>query len=394
MINTPKRRALQILALVLFLVGALTFSMAAYAQMTPGDILSTPRICPFSPARTQNAIDAFAKMVPTFHNRRCENCHGAVNPFTGENHVPGKVEITEDQMQAGACNQCHSNLPPLRNGKGPVWKLPLLPEHSFVGKDALALCKMMKQSFAAFPNAGVQFEFHILNDNDRTDFQMIAFAGTRGIPGVTPEPIEGITLGQFFDQATAWVDAMGGDFQGDERCGCEPVHQAVRLAYVANISLMGVVQDAGAMGPVDIPITFHGDRTFEAQAPFPFRGAGADRGCVSGSQGQMVIKLKGDADERTPENKNKMRFDVTEVTPTTGATEVRCPVFSGGSLLRGGNLPPPHLDMLGLVGEEKKTIVPLPSQVINANLCAKIIDLDPKVKGIDPPTPPQCPKMK
>jgi hypothetical protein len=202
-----------------------------------------------------------------------------------------------------------------------------------------------------------------------------------------------MTRNEMVQRAQDWVDAADGEegFEGDTRCGCEPVHQAVRLFYVAKISVLGAAQDAATMGPVDIPITFHDDRTFEGQGTFPFRGAGADRGCTTGSQGQMVIKLTGSAVEEA--GNNRMHIDVEEVTPTTGSTAVQCPMFSGMRPIKGGSLPPPHLDLLGLVGEEKRTIVPLPSPIAVANLCGKIIDLDPKVAGITP-NPPQCPKMK
>lgn len=394
MTSTPRyRRAPQILTLALFLVGALNYSLIACAQ----EMQLVPRVCPLSPSQTQNAIAAYAKMFPTFTQQpRCVNCHGGVNPFSDE-HAGGPRAKGEQDATPG-CNECHSNLPSKANGSPGKWTLPILPDHSFVNRTAKSLCESMKK----VSPTGKHFEGHIDNDNGGTNFNLVAFEGTRGLneegqalafdkPSYTPHPIVGITHDELKAQAKAWVDAMGGEFEGDERCGCEPVHQAIRLFYVAKTSLMGVVQEVGIMGPVDIPITFHDDRTFEGQGPFPFRAGGADRACVSQSQGQMIIKVTGSAEEKTSEH--KMHFDVMEVTPTAGGTAVQCPMYSGGSFLRGGNLPPPQFDMLGAVGEEKRRIVPLPTPVVDASLCAKVIDLDPKVEGITPEIP-QCPKIK
>lgn len=317
-------------------------------------------------------------MVPTFHHKRCVNCHGGVDPFTGANHGGGKVDITEDQMEQGACNVCHDKLPPLRSGKTPVWKLPVLPDHSFVNRDAQTLCEMMKKAFNAFPSPGTQFEFHILEDNGKTDFQMIAFAGTRGVSDRPPEPIEGLTLGGFFDQAIAWVDAMGGEFKGDERCGCEPLQFAVRIKYMASWEVGGISQGIGQMGPVDIPIHFHDDGTYEGQGTLPFAAKGSAHAgpayCADQSQGGMQVKVSGKAVEDP--QKHQMHIELTNLTRNTGATAQACnvPYGSGVFALNGGDKATFGFDVIGRVGDTLATPFPLPTPFVKAVLSVEVVD--------------------
>jgi len=324
-------------------------------------------------------MEAFAKMVPTFHHKRCVNCHGGVDPFTGTNHGGGKVDITEDQMEQGACGECHNNLPPLRSGKTPVWKLPVLPDHSFVNKDAKTLCEMMKKAFNAFPSPGTQFEFHILEDNGKTDFQMIAFAGTRGVSDRAPEPIEGITLGGFFNQAVAWVEAMGGEFKGDERCGCEPLQFAVRVKYIAGSNMLGgIVQTVAQMGPVDIPIRFRDDGSYEGRGMLPFAAQGSVNAnpvhCADQSQAGMQVKVYGKAVEGP--QKYQMHIELTNLTRNTGATAQECnfPYGSGVFALNGGDKASFGFDVIGLVGDTASGQVPLPTPFVKAVLSVQVVD--------------------
>lgn len=365
--------------MVALAAGILSSPKIVSAQLTTTDILLAPKVCPLSEAQTQNSIEAFAKMVPTFHHKRCANCHGGVNPFTGANHGGGKIDVTEDQMDQGACNVCHDKLPPLRSGKTPVWKLPVLPDHSFVNKDAKTLCEMMKKAFNAFPHPGTQFEFHILEDNGKTDFQMIAFAGTRGVSDRPPEPIEGLTLGGFFDQAIAWVDAMGGEFKGDERCGCEPLQFAIRIKYVAASNLLGgIVQEMAQMGPVDIPIRFHEGGTYEGQGMLPFAARGTVTAtptyCASQSQAGMQVKVSGKAIEE-PE-KHQMHIELTNLTRNNGATAQECnvPYGSGVFALNGGDKATIRFDVIGRVGDLGATPFPLPTPFVKAVVSVQVVD--------------------
>jgi hypothetical protein len=41
-------------------------------------------------------INLFSTMMPVFSSPRCVNCHGGVQPATGENHEGGKVDVAFD----------------------------------------------------------------------------------------------------------------------------------------------------------------------------------------------------------------------------------------------------------------------------------------------------------
>lgn len=369
------------LSLALFLVAAVSTPALAGAQNpltrnNPLDPHADQIVCPLSEKQTRNSIAAFAKMAPTFTTqKRCFNCHGGIDPFANPtNHGGGTI----DKKDADNCNGCHSNLPPRNDGKQAKWELPILPDHSFVNKDATTLCKMMKRAFVR----GLDFEFHILDDNGKTNFQGMAFLGTRGLPDVEPDPIRGINLGQFFNQAKDWVEAMGGEFEGDEKCGCQPLRYAIQVYYSANVRIGGVLQTIATMGPVNIPITFHDDRSFEGEGTLPFTAAGVARGgavaCQGQSQGAMTIKVYGKATEEFEDN--HMHIEGTNVTPTSGVTSEQCnapPPFNKGIYpLQGGGKATLGFDVLGRVGDSAVDRVPLPGPGVKAILRVELVDLD------------------
>lgn len=356
--------------LILLLAYAAGRCAAAYAQGSVGqppplNPVTMRYVCPLSDAQQQNAIDAFAKMVPTMHHKRCQNCHGGLNPFNGDHD--GNA-YTIDDMTKGVCNQCHSEVPTGVKGKTGKWELPF-KDHSFVGKDAKTLCEMMRTSFMH----GLDFEMHMFDDNGKTNFQGVAFKGSRGIPDLPLEPIDTATLPQFFGQAQAWVHAMGDEFVGDIRCGCEPVHFAVRVFYHANINMGGTLQQLTEMGPVDVPITFHDDKTYEGTGTLPLAGAGSvDNGrCVSQSGGSMTIKVSGKAVE--DESKNEMHIELTNTGSDSGLTDVTCPMYSGAFPLRGGNQMVFKFDVRGKAGDVGSSPVPL-GPVVDATVQVGVVD--------------------
>ncbi|MFY9531553.1 MAG: hypothetical protein WBC04_14565 [Candidatus Acidiferrales bacterium] len=316
---------------------------------------------------------------------RCVNCHGAIDPFApGTLHGGPRV----GQQAAGSdCSICHSNLPPQEKGKA-EWRVPDA-DFLFQGRSATTLCKQMKRSFSKAEN----FVLHILNDNGNTNFNGVAFLGTRGLnelgqslvePSYVPQPPEGITLDEFLQQSQEWVAAMGGEFKGDFNCGCEPVHYAIRVQYIAQIQMGTLLQTMANMGPVDIPITFHDDGSFEGQGILPFSAKGSaragPRACNGQSQGAMMIKVSGNAIE---DFKNKhMHIEVTNLTPESGSTAEQCnfPPWGGNFRLIGGDKATFGFDLVGRVGEAKLVAVPLPGPGINARLGVEVVEL-----GSQPP---------
>jgi hypothetical protein len=82
-------------------------------------------------------------MMPVFSSPRCVNCHGGVQPATGENHEGGKVDVSFDSNgnmengtpEANACLECHTAADKWRTAPRVL---------SFVNKDAAALCRQIK----------------------------------------------------------------------------------------------------------------------------------------------------------------------------------------------------------------------------------------------------------
>jgi hypothetical protein len=373
------RQTLAGISNALFVIGVLSGPSVVHAQ-----IEFKPKVCPLSESQTQNSIAAYAKMVPTFTKQeRCFNCHGGVNPFADPtNHGGGTISKKDEEN----CNECHGSLPQPEKAKNAKWTLPFLPEHSFVNRDAKSLCESMKKVLPT----GKLFVGHIRNDNGGTDFNSVAFAGTRGLNEVgrilafkqpyRPEPIVGITHEQLLAQAQAWVDTMGGEFEGDERCGCEPVKQAIDVYYDARLVMGTMVQEFATMGPAKIPITFHDDRTFDGEGYFPFAAKGVVRAgpgeCAGQSQGGMKIKVFGSAVEEFMNN--HMLIEVTNLTPETGSTAEQCnfPPYGGVFPLRGGDKASFGFSIVGLMGETSDTPVPLPAPGMIATLRVKVVDLN------------------
>ena len=338
-------------------------------------------VCPLSEKQTEDAIKAFAKLAPIFTEPRCINCHGAVNPFgKGLNHpaetgfqVVKTGEMVNEPATFAPCQQCH--------GAFPNWRTAP-PDLAFTGKNTTALCKMMKQQFAS---AG-SFMDHMIRDRSNIPFTDVAFAGTMGLneEGLqratvkVPDPPTSMGKFQMVQYAQGWVDAMGGEFQGDDRCGCEPVRQALRVTYKAEIRLVGTTN--ATMGPVDIPIHFQDntlgvfEHSFDGEGTLPFAANSSPPGCEAKSQGQMVLKLSGTADGVI--NQREMHIRATDLRLTSGTTSVKCNPLAETNPIKPGNKPTVEFTLKGDVGEEQEKKVPLPPPAVTS-LRVKIIDLKP-----------------
>jgi hypothetical protein len=115
------------------------------------------------------------------------------------------------------------------------------------------------------------------NDNGGVQFIATAFAGTRGLNDYAkdlmrqaqqpyrPEPPR-ISRAAYEKQTNDWIEALDAKFSGGPKCGCEPLHYALRLKVSDNLS--GISPGA--------------DRTIgdfkgasDAQVPFTIRDGGA-----------------------------------------------------------------------------------------------------------------------
>ena len=347
----------------------------ARAQSTPATTHGL--VCPLSDSQTQKAIDAFAKLVPTFTQEpRCVNCHGGVDPFANPtSHGGGTVDPVAD------CDTCHSEMPAKTGGQASKWRLANR-EHFFLGKNAPTLCKQMKSAF----QKGSQFIGHLIDDNGNSKFTEVAFLGTRGlneagrdlVDNYKAAPPSKITHGGLIDFGQKWIDAMGGEFQGDESCGCEPAHYAIRISDDTRISFL-MAHGETVIAPTDIPITFHDDGTFEGQATMQMQGnsvAGWMPVCYGQSSASIVLKASGQAKEQWDESRMTLRIE--NVSPVSGRGSATCPsVPASASAPMNGQTQHRMLDfeMQGRVDESGLYTILLPMNVGQAQIRAQIVKL-------------------
>ncbi|MAU01577.1 MAG: hypothetical protein CL608_30940 [Anaerolineaceae bacterium] len=269
-------------------------------------------ICPLSATQQQESIEAFKEMVPTFQHPRCANCHGGGQPFQANtDHAGGKFDLVLDadgsvltEPTFAECQSCHGGLP--------GWEIPR-SRFSFVGKDAVELCQQMKGELGRAD----KFIDHIARDLGGTPFIATAFAGMRGLneDGIdyyealndrkpVPEPPP-ISYADLINQAQAWVDAMGGEFKGDDGCGCEPQKYALQIdeSLVAAFVSENARIDWDGQTQVQIPLTFKDDGTFTGEATSSRTMSAvltAEVGCSGSSTSNVQWQVNGrlDSEER------------------------------------------------------------------------------------------------
>lgn len=235
-------------------------------------------VCRLSQKQQQESIAAFARMVPTFRDARCSNCHGGVNPFAANTiHIGGRIgskfkQITEydevlnknipvvildEETMFSRCQDCHSGLPGWRLPFAVVW---------FVNKDTPALCMQMK---AQTGDADL-FINHLDHEGNPSATQFIgeAFHGTRGLDAngiATYEQATGKNFGpeppplshdQFVQQGRDWITAMGGKMVDGVSCGCKPHQYALDLDIEEGLTRAGVEGAVKGQAQVRVPIEF------------------------------------------------------------------------------------------------------------------------------------------
>lgn len=373
------RRGEVLAVFVLALMLVMASSVLAQTNPLQKKSTSVSAVCPLSDSQTENAIAAFAKMVPTFTKEpRCVNCHGGVDPFSESGkHGGGQMDPDPDFK---TCDTCHSDMPAKTGGSPSKWRLSL-PEHRFLGKDAKTLCKQMRSVFVQ----GADFIGHLIDDNGNSKFTETAFLGNRGLNDVgkalvdnyKDEPPKNITHGGLVQLGLDWINAMGGEFEGDIGCGCEPQHFAVRVFYQSKISLP-IQQFNTVAAPVDIPITFHDDHSYVGQGAMPQVGAGRNPACVSESQDSVMIKAFGDAIEEW--QRNEMHVALTNASPEVNKSASTCQTPWGLRTFFGSNVSAEKelfvFEMPGRVGDTRVQQVPLPTPVASATIGVQIIRLD------------------
>src|SRR4030088_2434290 len=133
------------------LVAGGTMTVAAPAHQAAGD----------------ESLAMFGEMMPVFSSPRCANCHGGVNPVSGDNHEPGPVadstRLSNGDMgfdERAVCQECHT--------AGTANWRTAPKAMGFVGKDTLTLCRQMRQNFglsSGDADSGGAFVNHIATDD-------------------------------------------------------------------------------------------------------------------------------------------------------------------------------------------------------------------------------------
>lgn len=204
------------------IAAAFAFVAATIAHADESD----RRICTLDRQQQQQSIDAYAKIHPVFIDRRCSNCHGAVNPYVAQGaHLGDVIPKGEAQQCAG----CHNP------AKAP-WQLA---NSEFVGKSPADLCEFFQRTMATE-------EFLQHASDDALGFIAVAFGGTRGLNGAgeaeyeeatgrvfRPEPVKASTFGVFETNAHAWIAALG-SFQKPPSCGCRPLRYQLVMKHAVN----------------------------------------------------------------------------------------------------------------------------------------------------------------
>ncbi len=337
-LTAPRRQFLQ-----------LSVPILAVMLLLPGSVAAQqPLICPLSESQTQKSIEAFEQVAAAFTQEdRCANCHGGVNPFTPDGHHAG--EARERSSDPDGCQECHSGL------KG--WTIPVSGMFFVDGyrkpRKSSVICEQMKSTFLH----GARFVKHISGNTDSADFNGVAFAGTRGLNelGQTlafldpyrPEK-PGISREEMTRRAQTWVDAMGGEFKGDKDCGCEPVHYAIRLSDTMDTNLP-MISARSLMGPVDFPIEFKDDGSFQTEQQVTREGTASAIMCSGQFNGAMTLRVSGKATEEY--KNNHMHLQIENITPEQGTASASCPQISVTRPLGPGEHGMLSKEMEGRVGE-------------------------------------------
>jgi hypothetical protein len=194
--------------------------------------------CPLTSEQEIKSIQAWNKMIPVFRHPRCQNCHGGIpdprdGPFPA-NHF-GVVEIQEGEGEK-TCQECHMD----------GWFMPGKPLF-WTDKSDIELCSMQKAQFKS-SGGGPGFIDHIVKDGGH-GFIETAFKGMRGLTDggltiveddrrVTAEPAPG-SHARLIQMARDWVAAQGGNFVGDEDCGCTLDKMEVKFSSTLAIDNLG-----------------------------------------------------------------------------------------------------------------------------------------------------------
>jgi hypothetical protein len=361
----PWRRKRRLLLHSVSLLATLMLLSALARAQEIGEKTPAGAVCPLSESQTQKSIAAFSKIASTVSSEnRCLGCHGRVNPhIDGIGPDKGDPDAPPSEFEHGAgavdrkadCNECHNHMARrTRDGSESIWQTAP-PFLSFMHKDAPTLCKQIR---GILHNAK-DFLGHVKDDNGGNNFADTAFNGDRGLDRTmysekdVPTEKPHITHAALLKLGSDWVASMGGEFQGDETCGCEPVHYAIQYSTSTKVSLAGI-DHSSEMAPVDIPIDFKDDGTYTGEGEGAFVAGGSAAGCTEQSTTKVKFRVSGKTTETSKEQ--AMHVELQYPAPLAMDFSGDCPDEPDGHLSLRQDIPVINaksaFDMKGEVGEE------------------------------------------
>ena len=223
-------------------------------------------LCPLSEEQQRNSQSAFAQVAEVFRQDRCSNCHGKVDPFTGDTHGGGQQDLELDENGSrsdddtfAACKSCHDKA-------SQKWLIPPANLHWW-NQSNDELCRIqLKERTTPFG-----FRRHSTMD----ELIIEAFHGTfgsadnlRDVGKPYPEPPP---LGQseFLTRIGTWFEAQGlgsPDFSAKWRgnridCGCVPQRYEVAIEDTGPYSDIPFCSGDWQITET-VPITFTADKKY------------------------------------------------------------------------------------------------------------------------------------
>jgi hypothetical protein len=380
---------------VKFLIGFILFTTAALAPQPEQQPAGAP-VCPLSESQTKESVEAFSRIAAFLTKEpRCVNCHGGVNPYidgTGPDpddanappssveHGGGKMAHEKDSAQAGlvdsGCANCHSHMAPRTNGSPSVWMTA--PNFlSFVAKDSPTLCMQIKRS----SGDAKHFLGHVKDDNGGNNFTDTSYNGDRGLDrsmypeSEVPSQKPAISHAELMRMGQDWVNAMGGQFKGDQECGCVPSSYSLRFSAETVIHDEDI-QYKSVMPALDIPIKFDDDGAFHGQGKADFQSGGVAGDCAVQAAANRTFSVSGNAIE--DENEHSMRFSLKSESPFNVSGTYQCPDASGGdskSIWSDGTWP---FTLRGEVGEVLLLQMPSPDPAVTNSARIEVVKKETK----------------
>jgi mono/diheme cytochrome c family protein len=314
--------------------------MLAVCSLWAASVRSAPAdgeaICPLPEADVKKAVSQFGSLYQVFQDRRCVNCHGAVNPFAkGGGHPGGDINLdhilkglqgdphalTEQLSQGLAAGQAPSAAavsnaqaairtyfsaePPLSDpqtiadvlsegGLEGVYRQACAECHThspapwqlatsrFAGQSATALCESFQKRMDPSDFLG-----HVTADN--LGFIQTGFQGSRALNPFGQafyttemkrpyglEPVQAMGADAFIKAANEWIDALGASFHKPASCGCSETHYQlnVKINYkFHDVQGKKAEADAASSQSFSADMKFTQADTFSAEAHVPFKMA-------------------------------------------------------------------------------------------------------------------------